>query len=71
MFQTRGFQIEIQTNLHEVSFLDITFSLRSRTYRPYKKPNGNLLYVHTLPHSSNHHAAPTFHQREILQQLCQ
>ena len=51
VFKSIGFQIEIETNLHEVNFLDITFNLRCGTYRPYKKPNDKLLYVHTL---SNH-----------------
>ena len=51
VFKSIGFQIEIETNLHEVHFLDITFNFRSGTYRPYKKPNDKLLYVHT---SSNH-----------------
>ena len=43
VFKTVGFQIEIETNLHEVNFLDMTFNLRSGTYHPYKKPNGKLL----------------------------
>ena len=51
VFKSIGFQIEIETNLDQVNFLDITFNLRSGTYRPYKKPNDKLLYVHTL---SNH-----------------
>ena len=51
VFKTIGFQIKIETNLHEVNFLDITFNFRSGTYRPNKKPNDKLLYVHTL---SNH-----------------
>ena len=34
VLKTVGFQIEIETNLHKVNFLDITFHLRSRTYRP-------------------------------------
>lgn len=58
-FKEIGFQIEITTNLHSVDFLDITFDLNTRTYRPYKKPNDTLLYVNT---SSNH---PT----QILKQL--
>ena len=51
VFKTIGFQLEIETNLHEVNFLDITFKLKSGTYCPHNKPNGKLLYVHTL---SNH-----------------
>ena len=51
VFKSIRFQIEIETNLHEVNFLDIAFNLRSGRYLPYKKPNDKLLYVHTL---SNH-----------------
>ena len=46
-----GFQIEIETNLKEVNFLDVTFNLNSGLYKPYKKPNDQLLYVTT---SSDH-----------------
>ena len=51
IFKSIGFKIEIITNLTEVNFLDVTFNLLNGTYRPYKKPNDNLIYVHT---SSNH-----------------
>ena len=34
-----GFQIEIETILKNVYFLDITFNLITRLYTPYKKPN--------------------------------
>ena len=46
-----GFKIEIKTNLHIADFLDVTFNLLDGTYKPYKKPNDQLLYVNT---SSNH-----------------
>lgn len=51
VFQNIGFKIEIHTNLKVVDFLDITFNLTNGTYKPYKKPNDQLLYVNT---SSNH-----------------
>ena len=51
IFKDTGFDIEIETNLKQVNFLDITFDLDSDTYRPCKKPNDKLLYVNT---SSNH-----------------
>ena len=51
VFKTVGFQIEIETNLHEVNFLDITFNSRSGTDGPYEKANDKLLCVHAL---SNH-----------------
>ena len=46
-----GFQIEIETNLKEVIFLDVTFNLNSGLYKLYKKSNDQLLYVTT---SSDH-----------------
>ena len=51
IFKDVGFQIDINTNLPEVDFLDVTFNLQSNTYRPYKKPNEHLIYINT---SSNH-----------------
>ena len=46
------FNIEIKTNLHIVDFLDVTFNLLDGTYKPYKKPNDQILYVNT--HQSIH-----------------
>ena len=51
IFKTLGFNIDIQTNLKTVDFLDVTFNLENGTYCPFKKSNDKLLYVHT---SSNH-----------------
>jgi len=51
IFKSIGFDIEIDINLSTVDFLDVTLDLTSNTFRPYKKPNDQLLYVHT---SSNH-----------------
>ena len=51
IFKNAGFKIEIKTNLHIVDFLDVTSNLLDGTYKPYKKPNDQLLYVNT---SSNH-----------------
>ena len=50
-FNNIGFKIEIETNLKEVNFLDVTLNLINGTYRPYKKPNDKLQYIHKL---SNH-----------------
>ena len=49
--KTFGFSIDIQTNLKEVDFLDVTLNRQNGTYRPYKKANDKLLYIHS---SSNH-----------------
>ena len=51
MFKDVGFQLEIKTNLRQVEFLDVTFSLITGLYTPYKKPNHNVLYINT---SSDH-----------------
>ena len=51
MFTDIGFSLEMETNLKEVDFLDVSLNLRNGTYRPYKKPNDRLFYIHGL---SNH-----------------
>ena len=51
VFKDIGFSLEIETNLKEVDFLDVSLNLRNGTYQPYKKPNHRLLYIHSL---SNH-----------------
>ena len=51
IFKEIGFNIEIETNMKEVDFLDVTFNLTNGTYRPYKKENDKLMYINT---SSNH-----------------
>ena len=45
IFKNMDFKTEIVTNLTEVDFLDVTFNLENNTYRPYKKPNGKLIYI--------------------------
>ena len=45
IFKKVGFKIEIKTNVHIVDFLDVTFNLLDETYKPYKKPNDQLLYT--------------------------
>ena len=47
IFESINFKIEITANLTEVNFLDVTFNLERKTYRPYKKPNDNLTYTNT------------------------
>ena len=51
IFKNINFKIEIVTNLTEVDFLDVTFNLENNTYRPYKKPNDQIIYIDI---SSNH-----------------
>ena len=52
IFKEIGFKIEIKTNLKIVDFLDITFNLSNVTYKPYRKPNDNLLCVNTSSYQS-------------------
>ena len=51
IFSNVGFNIEIQTGLKTVNFLDITFDLSNGTFKPFKKPNDPLLYINV---KSNH-----------------
>ena len=51
VFKNIGFSLEIETNLKEIDFLDVSLNLRNGTYRPYKRPNDRVLYIQSL---SNH-----------------
>ena len=51
IFKRNSLQITIEANKKVVNFLDITLDLRTEIYKPYKKPNSNLTYVHK---QSNH-----------------
>ena len=51
VFKDISFSVEIETNLKEVHFLDVSLNLRNGTYQPYKKPNNRILYIQSL---SNH-----------------
>ena len=51
IFKHNNLQITIEANKKVVDFLDITLDLRIATYKPYKKQNSNLAYIHK---QSNH-----------------
>jgi len=51
IFKDNHLNIEISCNLKIVDYLDITMNLNDGSYRPYRKPNDELLYVHS---ESNH-----------------
>ena len=51
VFKEMGLSITIAANLKIVNFLDVTFNLQNGTYKPYKKPNDNPLYINI---NSNH-----------------
>ena len=48
IFKDTGFKIKIKTNLHILDFLNVILNLLDGTYKPYSKPNDQLLYVYTL-----------------------
>ena len=51
LFKDICFSIDIQTSFKEVDFLEVKLNQQNGSYRPYKKPNDKLLYIHSL---SNH-----------------
>ena len=59
LFKQHGLSLEIECNLKTVNYLDITLDLNKGTYKPYRKPNDETLYIDA---KSNH---PT----NILKQL--
>ena len=50
-FKKYGLAITIKTNLFVVNFLDIQFNLLNGTFKPYRKPINDPIYVHKY---SNH-----------------
>ena len=57
-FNQLGLNITVQAHITTTDFLDITFDLAKKDYRPYTKPGNSHLYVHT---ESNH--PPTITKR--------
>ena len=51
IFSEHKLKITIEANKKCVNFLDITFDLRTRAYKPYNKPDNIPQYVHL---NSNH-----------------
>jgi hypothetical protein len=51
VFSDNGLKIEILCNLKIVNYLDTTLNLNDGTYRPYKKPNDETVYIDA---NSNH-----------------
>ena len=50
-FKSLGLKITKEANLKTVNFLDVTPDLSNESYKPYRKPNDNPLYINA---SSNH-----------------
>ena len=53
LFKENGLSLEIEWNLKTVNYLDINLDLKTGTFKPYCKPNGETLYIHA---KSNHPA---------------
>ena len=51
MFKKNGLDLEIECNLTIVNYLDVTLNLENGTYKPYRKPNDETIYIHA---KSNH-----------------
>ena len=51
IFKHNILQITIEANKKVVDFTFITLDLRTAIYKPYKKPNSNLIYIQK---QSNH-----------------
>ena len=50
-FKNLGLKITIEASLKTVNFLDVTLDLGNESYKPYRKPSDNPLYINA---SSNH-----------------
>ena len=53
IFKEHELDIIIQCNMKIVYYLDVTFNLNDRTYKPYTKPNNKIKYIHKNSKSSN------------------
>ena len=51
IFKNNGLSINVKTSIKTADFLDIHFDLVKEIYHPYKKPNGDPLYINI---KSNH-----------------
>ena len=51
LFKKEGLSITIETNLKETDFLDVTFNIVTKVYKPYRKPGNSPLYINI---NSNH-----------------
>ena len=51
VFKQFNLSITVQMNIKIVDYLDGRLDLHDKTYRPYRKPNNNLVYIHK---ESNH-----------------
>ena len=46
IFKEKKLDVIIECNTKIVNYLDVTFNLNNGTYKPYKKPNDEMKYIH-------------------------
>ena len=46
IFKDKGLDIIVQCNMKVVDYLDITFNLEDGSFRPYRKPDDETMYIH-------------------------
>ena len=51
IFKQHKLNITVETGIQSVDYLDVVFDLKNNTYKPYRKPGNEPLYVHI---DSNH-----------------
>ena len=62
VFQELALKITAEVNYKTVNFLDVTLNLTDESYKPYRKPNNEPLYIHK---ESNHPPSITKHRAAI------
>ena len=63
VFKSYGLSITIETNIRIVNFLYATFDLMKNTYKPYRKPNDEPLYI------NKHSDHPPIVLRQLLKSI--
>ena len=61
IFKDHGLHIIMQCSIKVVNYLDVTFNLNGRTYKPYTKPNNEIKYMH----KNSNHPPSVLHQIPI------
>ena len=51
IFKDHGLNLTIRAHLNAAEFLDVEFNLKDELYRPFRKPNSDILYINA---NSNH-----------------
>ena len=53
-FQDNGLSIASQTNIASANFLDVTLNLTTESYKPYREPNNQPLYIDKYSNHPRH-----------------